>query len=840
MAPNHPTSLKPEQIWIVVITAIVVLLVAGTLILMQAKSRAAEARSAAVEVATRTARQIERDLTQNLAATYALAALVRQGQGKVRDFDAIAQEFLTLHPGVSALQLAPGGVIGQSIPLAGNEKAIGHNLLTDGKRNKEALLAMQTGKLTLAGPFELIQGGEAVIGRLPVYLGKDMDEFWGFTIALIRMADFLSTTEIEDLNEHGYAYQLWRTHPDTGLPQVFAHSAAELTENPISAAFDVPNGRWHLSLSPTAGWTQRQPLQIFLALLLSSAAAWGAYRYFSQLRRAELALIAAKDYAEALIATANVMVVELDPAGNLQRINPAAEAITGYTLDEIRGKNWFETIAPRQRYPEVWAEFEAIIARDGRIGEFENPIQTKSGEEKHISWRNSQIVEQGEIVGTLSFGLDITEQKATHDRLKQSETSLIEAQRLAHIGNWRYDLDTRNLFWSEEIFSILEFDPTQAIPCSHAFLARVHPNEQQHVKAAYQQFRQSYQAYELTTQLIMPDGISKYVSQCTRAVLDARGKPIRFVGTLQDVTLQTLQDMAFKESEERFRTIADYTYDWEYWQGNQQEMLYISPSCKRITGYSATEFISHPELQFDIIHPEDRETFRTHKHETWDKPHGELTFRILTKDSQVRWIAHGCTAVFSHDGKPLGRRGSNRDITDLKEAEQRAYQLAYFDSLTNLPNRRMLLDRLHHGLAQAKRFERALAIMFLDLDRFKLVNDTLGHDTGDKLLVEVAHRLAGCIRTGDTVARTGGDEFIIVLSEISQPADAATVADKILSAFTQPIELAGQRIDTSTSIGIAVYPVNGGDDAEALMKKADIAMYAAKNAGRNQYSVFTD
>jgi diguanylate cyclase (GGDEF)-like protein len=147
----------------------------------------------------------------------------------------------------------------------------------------------------------------------------------------------------------------------------------------------------------------------------------------------------------------------------------------------------------------------------------------------------------------------------------------------------------------------------------------------------------------------------------------------------------------------------------------------------------------------------------------------------------------------------------------------------------------MLLDRLNQALAQAKRYQRAVAVMFLDLDRFKLINDTLGHDIGDELLKEVATRLNACVRSGDTVARQGGDEFVIVLAEVAHSQDAALVAEKIISTLGQPIFVNSHELQVTTSIGIALFPVNGTDDAQELMRKADAAMYAAKEAGRNGY-----
>lgn len=295
------------------------------------------------------------------------------------------------------------------------------------------------------------------------------------------------------------------------------------------------------------------------------------------------------------------------------------------------------------------------------------------------------------------------------------------------------------------------------------------------------------------------------------------------------------------ESETKYQTISKFAYDWETWISPNRQPLFSSPSCERVTGRPAADFMADPDFLRNIAHPDDRAIVDEHllhhidRHETC-----EFCFRILLPDGQVRWIEHICLPVFSESGEFLGRRASNRDITDHKNDEARIQQLAFFDVLTGLPNRRMLSDRLDHGLAQARRFGRSLAVMFLDLDHFKQINDTLGHDAGDELLKHVANRLQACVRSGDTIARQGGDEFIVVLTEVTHAEDAARVADKIIQAIGEPIRISGTPLHVSTSIGIAVYPINGSDDAQELLKKADRAMYAAKAAGRNTYRFFAD
>jgi sensor domain CHASE-containing protein len=217
---------------------------------------------------------LQEHLNHSLSATYALAAVLRHSKGKIVNFEALAQEMLNLYSGISSLQLAKGGVITEVVPLAGNEKALGHNLLQDPRRNKEAFLAIDTRKLTLAGPFNLVQGGQAVIGRLPVYLPDQFgaDQFWGFTTALIRIPEFLADSNLQQLTASGFDYQLSYLNPNTGKPEIFAGSTNAWLPDPVVQAIDVPNGKWFLSIAPHYGWVDRYLLvaAAIVALLVAT------------------------------------------------------------------------------------------------------------------------------------------------------------------------------------------------------------------------------------------------------------------------------------------------------------------------------------------------------------------------------------------------------------------------------------------------------------------------------------------------------------------------------------------------------------------------------------------
>src|SRR6185295_10449680 len=188
------------------------------------------------------------------------------------------------------------------------------------------------------------------------------------------------------------------------------------------------------------------------------------------------------------------------------------------------------------------------------------------------------------------------------------------------------------------------------------------------------------------------------------------------------------------------------------------------------------------------------------------------------------------------DGAAVGRVWSFREITARRRAEERIEYQAYHDSLTGLPNRLLLMDRLTQALVHAHRHQRRLAVLFLDVDHFKLVNDTLGHAGGDRLLRSVAERLGACVRADDTVARVGGDEFMVLFADLQRSDHAPRMAEKVLQALEHPFTIEGEAIYVTASIGVALYPEDG-DESDVLMRNADTAMYRAKELGRNNYQL---
>lgn len=293
-------------------------------------------------------------------------------------------------------------------------------------------------------------------------------------------------------------------------------------------------------------------------------------------------------------------------------------------------------------------------------------------------------------------------------------------------------------------------------------------------------------------------------------------------------------------SEARFRNVLEHAPAGIGVTSLDGRFIEVNQFLCNLLGYTREELL---QLSFhEITHPDDRARTCEHAQKLLD---GEINLYQLEKldlrkNGQPVWVQVTVSLLRDSAGAPLNFIGQVEDITERKRSQEAIRQLAYYDVLTCLPNRRLLLDRLNQALAQAQRHQRSLAVMFLDLDRFKEVNDTLGHDVGDELLKVVAERLELCVRGGDTVSRQGGDEFVIILSEIAQQRDAALVAEKILEVLSQPVTIQRHKLRITTSIGIAVYTVDSADDAMKLMKKADIAMYQAKEAGRNGFRFYCD
>ena len=323
-------------------------------------------------------------------------------------------------------------------------------------------------------------------------------------------------------------------------------------------------------------------------------------------------------------------------------------------------------------------------------------------------------------------------------------------------------------------------------------------------------------------------------AQLRHSAIQWEGAPA-YLLTLRDITYPKRIEAELKLSQERYRTVAEYTYDWESWISPEGKVLYTSPSCERITGYPPQRFLEDNDFLGRIIHPDDLSLWEQHKHEVDTEGRGsEFDFRIYSADGQIRWISQTASQVVSSEGASLGVRCSMRDITNRVIMEQQLRELSLHDSLTGLGNRTMCLERIKMGQERARRRNNYhFAVVFLGLDRFKMINENYGHTLGDKVLVEISRRLVRATRTLDTVARFGGDEFVLLLEELNFPRESIIVVNRVLDSLEEPLFIDGHEIRISGSLGIVVRPSSDVEPAE-LLRNSNIAMYRAKEAGKQQ------
>ena len=268
------------------------------------------------------------------------------------------------------------------------------------------------------------------------------------------------------------------------------------------------------------------------------------------------------------------------------------------------------------------------------------------------------------------------------------------------------------------------------------------------------------------------------------------------------------------------------------------ELLYMNPAARLTYGRPVAEFIADPTLWTSIVHAEDRAAVAQWLAQVVAVEAATLEYRIIRPDGAVRWLEDRARTVRDGDGRLVRLDGVATDISERRLRDERIEYLANFDLLTGVPNRNLFMNRLQQSLILARRAQGRLGLLFLDIDRFKYINDSFGHACGDSLLRKFAERLKSLLREGDTVARLGGDEFVIIFADIKEAEDAARLAMKILHAFLQPVAADGRELHVTTSIGVSVYPEDG-DEAGVLLKHADAAMYRAKSQGRNGFQCYT-
>jgi len=513
--------------------------------------------------------------------------------------------------------------------------------------------------------------------------------------------------------------------------------------------------------------------------------------------------------------------------GKVVASNKAMEAITGYSgaeLKKIRLIDTYEDAKDRKALLKA-------IRRYGNVVDFPARLKRKDGT-GYDALLNISRIKLGSKVFFHAICQDITERKRAEEAPQESEEryrtlvdhidrgiNLIDSDHTILMVNAlmgkRFNKPLGDLIGKK---CFREFEKRDAV-CPHC------PGVQTMTTG---------KPAEVETEGVRDDGSRFDVRLQTFPVFGQDGEVSAFIEISEDITARKRAQEALRESEEKYRTILATMEEGYYEVDLAGNFTFFNDSMCRIQGYTRDEMMGMNNRAY----MDEKAVKKVYKifNAVYRTGHGTTVtdWQIIRKDGSRGNVEASVSLMRDAGGNPIGFRGVVRDITERKRAEEELEYMATHDALTDLPNRPLFADRLTMALAQARRSQKTLAVMMLDLDYFKDVNDSLGHSVGDHLLRAVGNRLRKLLRQGDTVARIGGDEFLLLLPEIAQPKDTNTVAQKILKAFREPFTFDDHELYITTSIGIAIFP-NDGDDVDTLMKNADIAMYRAKDKGRDTF-----
>ncbi len=535
--------------------------------------------------------------------------------------------------------------------------------------------------------------------------------------------------------------------------------------------------------------------------------------------------------SSAIEQTADSVVIT-DREGVIEYVNPAFERTTGYTRAEVIGKKP-SLVKSGRHEPEFYQRLWQTILQGQPFREvFIN--RAKHGALYHEEKTITPIKdERGTITHFVSTGKDITARIQSEQETRRMQHFLDSV--IENLPNMLFVKDAQTL-------RFVRFNRAAEELLGYTRGEMLGKGDHDFFPKAEADFFTTLDREVLNTGELMDIPLERIHTRHrgerwlhTRKIpiLDEAGRPLYLLGISDDVTeRKQTEDRAARlgrilerSSNEIYVFDADTLKFIQVNEGARKNLGYTLEELHNLTPVDLTPAFTPEQFQ-ELIEPlrsgdEETLSFDTvHKRRDGSRYPVEVHLQLSAAETPPVFVA------------------VIQDISERQQAQERLNYLAYYDALTGLPNRLLLLDRLKQAMIESERHERLASVLFLDLDRFKLVNDTLGHEAGDVLLKNVAGRLTGCVRLGDTVARLGGDEFTIVLANVAHVDDAGRVARKIIDVFAAPFLIAGQELFVSPSIGITLYPFDD-IDAEALLKNADVAMYHAKDSGRNTFRFFT-
>jgi diguanylate cyclase (GGDEF)-like protein/PAS domain S-box-containing protein len=553
-------------------------------------------------------------------------------------------------------------------------------------------------------------------------------------------------------------------------------------------------------------------------------------------RRSMAALARAEARYRATFKQAAVGITQVSVDDRFLQVNQRLCEILGYTEQELLDLSFSDVTHPEDRDASRAVKDRLLSGPDESL----SPVMEKRYLRKDGTtvWTLVTVTSVRDAGGGPDYFVvvveDITERKEAEAALQDSQEKLRTAIASGNIGLWDWDIGTNKVFYSREWKSQLGYDDHEIADDVREWERLMHPDDAKNAYAMVEScWKDAAAEYRVEFRMKHKNGTWRWVLAQGSVHRDAQGTPRWMVGCHVDITERKHAEEQLHLSAKVFESIADGVMVTDA----RRKLVSVNNSFTKLTGYTAGEALGqtpgflrsgrHDAAFYEAMWRQIDEAGH------W---HGEIWNR--RKDGAIYPELLSITALRNGGGEISNYVGVFNDISNLKRYEERLQHLAHHDALTGLPNRVLYQDRFREAIGRARRHETGIGVLFVDLDRFKAINDSLGHAVGDLLLQGVAERLIAIIRDTDTVARLGGDEFAILIEDLRDTGDAAVVSQKLLDSLGRPFQLAGHELYISASIGITCYPQDG-TDTETLLKNADTAMYRAKSEGRNAYQFFS-
>ncbi len=521
--------------------------------------------------------------------------------------------------------------------------------------------------------------------------------------------------------------------------------------------------------------------------------------------------------------------------GNIQWTNKKLQESMGYKADELINIPYSSLVYPADR--ELLKNNSIAMLRGEIFLPFEYRVVTKTGE---IQWHVgtvTSITHNGKRA-ILGSQMNIDPQKQAEMNLRRSEERYRAIIDTIPDSYSEQDLKGNNIYFNDAHVDSMGYSPEELYKLNYR--KYMDKENAEHTFRAYNTvFKTGKSIKNVEVEWIRKDGEKRVSEMSVSLIRDTEGKPVGFHRVARDITERRKKEDALMQSEERYRTIIDTIADAYYEVDLAGNTTVFNDAYLKLYEYTAKEMQGknyrtyvdkeHAEIAYWVFH----QVFKT------GKPTKKMEWEIITKGGKKKQVELSVSLIRDARGNPLGFRGIISDITERHKAEETIRHQAFHDPLTGLANRTLFYDRMHMAFNSAKRGGKMVAVIILDLDNFKGINDNKGHKVGDEVLKSISGRLSKMVRASDTVARYGGDEFTLIIPSLSSEENALIVAQKIVKAFNKPFHLDNGDTTVTASIGVAIYPLHGWD-IDTLMSKADNAMYRAKAMGRNRYCWYGD